>query len=263
MNINAMKTNTFFYIFIILLILYSGCQNRSNKNASSKNENLPDTSTVADTGFTGIKQLYSHKLLAREVTYKNGVKQGLMKTYLPSGKLYQTFWYRNGHLEDTAKWYFDDGKVFRTTPFKNDSMNGVQTQYYRNGKVRAKLNFVNGVQTPYLEEFFSDGGKITIYPELVIKTRDEYRQNGIFKIWLDLTDKTVKATYYRGEYIDGLFFPKKYSKLNSSETTGYLELKKSGNPKDNYIGVIAEISTPLGNKYLVYKKIDLPYNDLK
>ena len=79
MNINAMKTNTFFYIFIILLILYSGCQNRSNKNASSKNENLPDTSTVADTGFTGIKQLYSHKLLAREFTYKNGVKQGLMK----------------------------------------------------------------------------------------------------------------------------------------------------------------------------------------
>jgi len=258
-----MKTNAILFIIIILLIWNSGCQNRSNKNTSSRNDNLTDTSTVADTGFTGIKQLYSHKLLAREVTYKNGVKQGLMKTYLPSGKLYQTFWYRNGHLEDTAKWYFDDGKVFRTTPFKNDSMNGVQTQYYRSGKVRAKLNFVNGIRTPFLEEFSPDGVKITAYPDLVIKTKDEYKQNGTYKIWLELTDKTVKAIYYRGEYIDGLFFPKKYSKLNLSETSGYLELKKLGNPKDNYVGVIAEISTQLGNKYLVYKKIDLPYNDLK
>jgi len=258
-----MKTNAILFIIIILLIWNSGCQNRSNKNTSSRNDNLTDTSTVADTGFTGIKQLYSHKLLAREVTYKNGVKQGLMKTYLVSGKLYQTFWYRNGHLEDTAKWYFDDGKVFRTTPFKNDSMNGVQTQYYRSGKVRAKLNFVNGIRTPFLEEFSPDGVKITAYPDLVIKTKDEYKQNGTYKIWLELTDKTVKATYYRGEYIDGLFFPKKYSKLNLSETSGYLELKKSGNPKDNYVGVIAEIFTQLGNKYLVYKKIDLPYNDLK
>jgi antitoxin component YwqK of YwqJK toxin-antitoxin module len=258
-----MRTNTILFIFIILLMSNSGCQNRGNKNTSSRNDSLADTSTVPDTGFTGIKQLYSHKLLAREVTYKNGVKQGLMKTYLVGGQLYQTFWYRNGHLEDTAKWYYDDGKVFRTTPFKNDSMNGVQTQYYRNGKVRAKLSFVNGVQTPYLEEFSLDGRKITAYPDLVVKTRDEYKQNGTYKIWLELTDKTVKATYYRGEYIDGLFFPKKYSKLNSSETTGYLELKKSGNPKDNYVGVISEISTQLGNKYLVYKRIDLPYNDLK
>lgn len=258
-----MKTNAFLFLIIILLILNSGCHNRSNKNRSSRNDNLTDTSMVADTGFTGIKRLYSHKLLAREVTYKNGVKQGLMITYLPSGKLYQTFWYRNGHLEDTAKWYFDDGKVFRATPFKNDSMNGIQTQYYRSGKVRAKLNFVNGIRTPYLEEFSPDGVKIGTYPDLVVKSKDEYKQNGTFKIWLELTDKTFKATYYRGEYIDGLFFPKKYPKLNSSETTGYLELKKSGNPKDNYVGVIAEMSTQLGNKYLVYKKIDLPYNDLK
>ena len=257
-----MKNNIIFFIFIILLSLNAGCLNKSKKSAS-KDENQNDTSTVADTGFTGIKQLFSNHRLAREVTYKNGVKNGLMKTYLATGKVYQTFWYKNGIREDTAKWYFDDGKVFRATPFKNDSMNGIQTQYYRNGKVRAKLNFVNGARTPYLEEFLSDGTKITNYPDLVVKMKDEYKQNGSFKIWLELTDKAVKVTYYRGEYIDGLYFPKKYEKLNSSETTGYLELKKSGNPKDNYVGIIAEISTLLGNKYLLYRKIDLPYNDLK
>jgi antitoxin component YwqK of YwqJK toxin-antitoxin module len=257
-----MKINNNFLILIILFAISTGCLNRSKKNIA-KDENLADTSTVADTGFTGIKQLYSHKLLAREVTYKNGVKQGLMKTYLRSGQLYQTFWYRNGLREDTAKWYYEDGRVFRATPFKNDSMNGIQTQYYRSGKVRAKLNFVNGIRTPGLEEYSADGGKITTYPDLVMKVKDEYKQNGTFKIWLELTEKNIKATYYRGEYIDGLFYPKKYIKLNSSETAGFLELKKSGIPQNKYIGVIAEISTQLGNKYLVYKKIDLPYSDLK
>ncbi len=258
-----MKTNSILLIITILCILNAGCGNRGNKKSSSQNENLTDTSTVADTGFTGIKQLYSKRLLAREVTYKNGIMNGLMKTYLPNGQLYQTFWYKNGVREDTAKWYFDDGKVFRASPFRNDSMNGVQTQYYRNGKVRAKLSFINGARTSYLEEFLQDGKKVTAYPGLIFKTKDEYAQNGTFKIWLELTDKTVKVTYYRGEFIDSLYYPKKYTKLNSSETTGYLELKKTGTPKNNYVGVIAEISTALGNKYLVYKRIDLPYNDLK
>jgi antitoxin component YwqK of YwqJK toxin-antitoxin module len=186
-----------------------------------------------------------------------------MKTYNTSGQLYQSFWYVNGLRQDTAFWYFEDGKVFRKTPFKDDSVYGTQIQYYRSGAVRAKLNFVNGIRTPYLEEFGSNGKKITYYPDLVIKTKDEYNQTGTYKIYLELTKKDVKATYYKGEYIDGLFYPKKYVKLNNSETTGYLELRKSGNAGNNYVGVIAEILTSLGNRNLVYKKIDLPYNNLK
>jgi hypothetical protein len=73
----------------------------------------------------------------------------------------------------------------------------------------------------------------------------------------------VKVNFYRGEYIEGLFMPKKYIKLNTSDYTGYLELKKTGSPGNNYVGIIAEISTDLGNKYLTYRKIDIPYNDLK
>jgi hypothetical protein len=256
-----MKTKIFLLIIVTMFVAGTGCLNKGTSKAEALNN--ADTSTVADTGFTGISKQYSKTVLAREVTYKNGVMNGLMKTYLQNGQLYQTFWYRNGLREDTAKWYYENGKVFRATPFKNDSMNGIQTQYYRSGRVRAKMNFVNGLRTPYLEEFLSDGKKVTSYPDLIVKISDEYSKNGTFKISLELTDKTVKASYYRGEYIDDLFVPKKYLKLNSSETTGYLELKKTGTPKDNYVGIIAEISTPLGNKYLVYKKIDLPYNDLK
>jgi antitoxin component YwqK of YwqJK toxin-antitoxin module len=187
-----------------------------------------------------------------------------MKTYYADGILRQTFWYEKGIRQDTARWYFEDGiTVYRTTPFKDDSAHGIQTQYYKSGRVKAKLNFVNGIRTPYLEEFTSDGKKITVYPDVVVKTKDEYNQNGTFKIYLELTDKNAKVNFYRGEFTDGLFYPKKYKKINSTETTGYLELRKSATPGDNYVGIIAEILTSIGNRNLVYKKIDLPNNNLR
>lgn len=258
-----MKTNIIL-LFIFLLILPNwGCQNKTKRNTASQLENPLDTSTVADTGFTGIRRYFSKGTLVKEVTLKNGVRQGLMKTYFPGGQLNQTFWYENGSRQDTARSYYIDGKLFRSTPFKDDSAYGIQTQYYKSGAVMAKLNFVNGLRTPYLEEFESNGKKITGYPDLVIITKDEYAQNGVFKISVELTKKDTKANFYRGEYINGLFNPNKCTKINNSETTGYIALRKSANQGNNFVGVIAAILTPGGNRYLVYKKIDLPYNDLK
>jgi len=259
-----MKTNSVCFILIILLFI-AGCSNQGKNNTESEGGKETETSASADTGYTGILQSYSGNHLVKEVTLKNGVRNGLMKTYYASGLLYQTFWYENGLRQDTGKWYFEkiDGKVFRTTPFKNDSAHGIQTQYYENGTVRARLNFVNGLRTPYLEEFSTDGKKVTDYPDVVVTTTDNYNQNGTYKINLKLTNDKTKVTFYRGEYIDGLYDPNKYQKINISETAGYLELQKSGEPGNNYVGIIAEILTPKGNKHLVYKRIDLPYNNLK
>jgi antitoxin component YwqK of YwqJK toxin-antitoxin module len=260
-----MKTNTILLTIVIFLLLTAGCQNKAKKNSSTENKSLSDTTTVADTGYTGIKQYYSGARLVKEVTFKNGIRQGLMKSYYASGLLRQTFWYENGRIQDTAKWYFEDSieRVFRKTPMKDDSAHGIQIQYYRTGVVRAKLEFVNGLRTPFIEEFESNGRKITDYSDVVIQTKDEYKQNGTYVIYTELTKKNIKATFYRGEYINGLFNPKKYAKINTTDFTGRLELKKSATAGNKYIGIIAEISTPIGNKSLIYKKIDLPYNDLK
>jgi antitoxin component YwqK of YwqJK toxin-antitoxin module len=254
-----MKNNTTLFVIIILLTLNAGCQTKTKNKSLSGKEKIEAAVAEADS----LVRSYSGSWLVKEVPYKNGKRQGLMKTYNTTGTLYQTFWYENGLRQDTAKLYFEDGKVFRTTPFKDDTAHGIQTQYYKSGAVKAKLNFVNGLRTPYLEEFDAAGKKIENYPDLVIRTKDEYSQNGTFKIYLELTNKDTKANYYRGEYIDGLFNPKKCIKINSSETAGYLELSKSANSGSNSVGIIAEILTTFGNRYLVYKKIDLPYNNLK
>jgi hypothetical protein len=41
-----------------------------------------------------------------------------------------------------------------------------------------------------------------------------------------------------------------------------ITLKKTGKPGPDHIDIIASISTLFGNKYLAYKKIELPYKDL-
>ena len=148
-----MKQIAFLFTIVILLTLGIGCQNNNKKNSSSQNEKAEKAAAVPDTGFTGIKQSFSGGRLVKEATLKNGIRNGLMKTFDASGLLYQTFWYENGKRQDTGKWYWPDGKVFRKTPFKDDSAHGIQIQYYKTGVVRAKLEYKNGIRTPYLEEF--------------------------------------------------------------------------------------------------------------
>jgi len=257
-----MKKISFLILAFLSVVYFTGCLKKSQQKQAEKE--TQEEVSVPDTGYTGIKQYYSGNFLAYEVEFKNGVRHGLMKTYYyPSGKLRQTFWYQNGMREDTAVWYYEDGRVFRKTPYKRDTMHGVQIQYYKSGRIRAKLEFENGLRKPYLEEFASDGKKITDYPEVVIKTEDNYGKNGTYKILLSLSKKNVKVNFYRGGYINGLFDPGKLVKINDSDYTGVLTLKKSGVQGENYVEIIAEITTPLGNKLLVNKKIDLPYNDLR
>ena len=247
-------------IIIIFLLFIAGCNGKGTGKKVSQSG--IDTSTVPDTGFTGITQYMSGKTLFKEVTFKNGVKKGLMKTFYPDGRVRQTYWYENNLREDSSKWYYQEGQLFRSTPYKRDTMDGIQKQYYRTGRLKAKLGYKKGLRTPFLEEFTLDGKLVGGYPGLVVNIRDDYRAKGVYRVSLELSDKSTKVRYYRGDLSDGVFDTAHCKKINTIKGIGYLDLKKTGSPKTGYVGVIAEILTNFGNNYLVYKKIDLPYNDL-
>lgn len=246
---------------LILLLLLPGC---SGKRSSPKESgNKQDTLALPDTGFTGIKKFYSKEYLIKEITYKNGVRHGEMKSFYQGGQLYQKFWYENGLREDSAKWYYLEGKVFRSTPFRHDTIHGTQIQYYRNGRPKAKINYIKGLRTPGLEEYTKDGKLIRNYPEISYTITDNYNTTGKIKINLDLSAKTAKVRFYRGEFTNGVFDTLKCVKINPSGGQTYLVLKKTGTPQADNVGIIAAILTEFGNNYLTYKRINLPYNDLK
>jgi hypothetical protein len=251
----------FFGILLISSIyITAGCGGRTG--AGKDSQSSVDTTTVADTGFTGITKGMSGQYIVNETTYKNGVRDGLKKTFYQSGKLRQTFWYVNGLRQDSSRWYFEEGQLFRTTPYKNDTIDGIQKQFYRTGKLKAKIGYEKGLRTPFFQEFTTEGKLIGGYPQLIIKTIDSYKAKGTYRITLELSDKSEKVKFFRGEFYGGVFDTTRCESIKTVKGIGYLDLKKASSAKSGYVGVIAGILTDFGNNYLIYKKIDLPYNDL-
>jgi hypothetical protein len=257
-----MKKYSGLLVIIASLFLIIGCSGKGGPKKDTVAVN--DTTTVPDTGFTGIKKYQtSQGYILKEVTFKNGVRQGLMKTFYQGGQLYQTFWYENGLKEDSARWYYLEGQVFRATPFKHDTVDGIQKQYYRNGRVRAKIGYSKGLRTQLFQEFNSDGKPLGGYPQMVIDIKDEYSTKGLYHIGLALSDNSKKVKFYRGEFTGERFDTARCKIIKTVDGKGLLDLKKSGSPQSNSVGIIAEITTVLGNRLLSFKKVDLPYNDLK
>jgi hypothetical protein len=247
-------------IIFLVLLFNPGCKGKSGSDKNPESGN--DTTAAADTGFTGIKQYMSGGHIAMETTFKNGVKEGLSKTYYASGKLRGTLWYENGLREDTAKWFFEEGQIFRTTPYKGDTVDGIQTQYFRNGKLKAVIGYKKGSRTFEFEEYDLEGKKVAAYPDMVVTSKDEYNSKGIYTISVGLSDKSAKVKYYRGDFGNGLFDSTRCEKIKTVNGIGTLYLKKTGTPQSGSVDVLAAIMTFYGNNYLVHKKIELPYKDL-
>jgi hypothetical protein len=251
--------NTILSLSVILILLLFSCNNRPNNPANS---NAPaDTTTTPDTGYTGIKLFMSGEYKISEVTFENGVRQGLTKTFYKSGRLQRTFWYVNGLRQDSSCWYYEEGQLFRTNPFVNDTVNGIQKQFYRTGQLKAKMGYKNGLRTPFFQEFTREGKLVSGYPEIVVSVKDNYKSGGTYNITLSLSKKT-DVRFYRGEFINDVFDTTKVKRIPVEAGKGYLTLRKKKTTQKAYVGVIGEVLTDFGNRILLYKKIELPYNDL-
>jgi hypothetical protein len=185
-----------------------------------------------------------------------------MKTFYQTGEVRTTYWYENDLREDSSIWYFQEGQPFRSTPYKKDTIDGIQKQYYRTGRLKAKIGYSKGLRTTYFEEYTPEGKLVGGYPTLITNIKDDYKTRGIYRISLELSDKSNSVKFYRGDFINGLFDTAHCKQIKTVNKVGVLDLKKTGSPKPEYVGVIAQILTNFGNNYLIYKKIGVPYNDL-
>jgi hypothetical protein len=246
-------------LFCLPFLLIINC----GRHANTKIEPVPaDTITVPDTGFTGIKQYFSGPNLIYEATLKNGVRHGLMKSFYLGGLLRNTYWYENGLLEDSAKWYRPEGYLFRSTPYQRDTVHGIQVQYFRTGRTRAKIGFEKGHRTFFFEEYMQNGQLVRNYPDVVVKTTDNYNANGTYNISLELSNASKDVKFVRGDFSKGVYDSTAVAPIRTVNGVGSLTLRKSSAQTKPYIEILAEILTGHGNRYLSVKRIDLPYNDL-
>jgi hypothetical protein len=241
-----MKVLPYLCILFLTILLITSCGGKRTVKNDPQSE--IDTNAVADTGFTGIKQYMSNRYLVKEVTFKDGVREGLMKSFYMSGRLRQTFWYVNGLREDSAKWYYEEGQLFRSTPYLRDTVDGVQIQYYRDGRIKAKIGYKKGLRTPFFEEYDQSSKLVRGYPQIVLSKIDNIGTKGTYRITLMLSDKSTKVRFYHGDFSDNVFDTTKCERINTIKGIGTLDFKITGFEKTASVGIIADILTNFGNK---------------
>lgn len=118
---------------------------------------------------------------------KDGLFDGLWRSYYENGKIKSAVNYKEGIAEGVAIFYYDNPSSTIKTEIKfvDDKIEGVYREFYENGARKATLNFKKGVADGDAEFFYKTG---------VIKIKGSYK-NG---------EKSGKWRYYteKGELFD-------------------------------------------------------------
>jgi len=247
-----------YLIPVLSILIFGSCQGNSEKGAR-------ETGARADTTgiFSGVKRYYSEGKIIKEVTFVDGLRDGICKNYYDDGRLKRTLIYRNNIREDTAKWYYTEGMVYRTTPYVNDKIHGTQIKYYKSGRIQACLPYRNGLRLPGLEEYYENGLEVKSIPTIEYNINNQYdKNNGLVKIFLKLSNESINVDYYHGSLVDNAFDPEKCRKVTASSGMGFIELHKDAGKGRDYVDVIAVFTTRFGNKEILTRRIKLPYGDL-
>jgi len=250
------------YLIFILSILLSACNTTGNQDQADIPEQAAQDQS--DENYTGVKQFFDAGVLKKEITFKNGIKEGLCKNYYDDGRLKRTIWYANNIKEDTAKWYYKSGDVYRATPYSNNKIHGLQMKYYEGGRVQASIPYKHGLRTPGLEEYSENGLLVGKIPSIVSKvSAKDYAEDGIVTIVLNLSNKSRNVKYYKGGVVDGAFDKLQAKDVSASTGLGYVEMLKTESGGKAYVDIVAIYTTRYRNKEIIIKRIKLPYNDLK
>lgn len=239
-------------LLLMATVMVTACQ-YSRKEESSSEKGDEDTGTQ-------VKKYYNEGQLVKEVTFEDGIRNGICRNYYDDGKLKRTIWYKNGVKEDTAKWYYPAGRVYRASPYRNDKLHGVQTKYYKTGRVQAIIPYKNGLRTQGLKEYLPDGREVENYPEIEYTIRDmRETDQGIIKIFTRLSNESTDVRFYQGSLNeDGTFDPDNCSDITTSSGMGFTQLRPDTQKGKEYVDIIAVYMTRFHNKKLIIKRIKLP-----
>ncbi len=245
-------------VVILLLFAIAACKTQvKDADSTTSGKQSPDN-------FTGIKKFYEGEKLTKEITYKNGIKEGLCNNYYDDGRLKRTIWYSNNIREDTAKWFYPEGKVYRATPYKRDKIHGIRIKYYKNGRKQAEIPYKHGLRIPGLKEYYENGREVGNIPSITHEISEQYyKRDGVLKVFLKLSNESKNVNYYQGALIDDTYDPSKCKDVTASTGMGYIELERDALAGKGYVDVIAVYTTRFRNKEIITKRIKLPYSDLK
>jgi antitoxin component YwqK of YwqJK toxin-antitoxin module len=108
----------------------------NNSIAYDKQQNLPITGVVTEHSDSGV--------LLSEISYSEGIKNGVAKAYFDSGALLMERHFEHGAIVGVVKVYYESGGLLKEQSFQNGKMNGLQITYDKSGKIRNKTVYKEG-----------------------------------------------------------------------------------------------------------------------
>lgn len=146
-----------------------------------------------------------------ELEYRNGMPDGVMRSWYPNGQLQvegalhgQTregkwkAWHENGKLkrvgtfkdgkeEGRFSWYFEDGRLSKQGDYHAGKENGRWTWYHENGRKMQEGTLLDGVETGVWKEWYPNGK-----PKMSGSLTDG-KKEGQWTWWDEEGNKTVKT----------------------------------------------------------------------
>lgn len=159
----------------------------------------------------GISKAYNKGQLLREIPYKSGQIDGVMKTY--KGNLYIEESYQNGKKHGPTKIYNSNTLIALKT-YSNDVLNGESQEYSKNGELTLKATYQNGKKhglfqgfsnnkLVYAQEYENDflQGESRTYGENEVLKIQRFYKNGLLdgeeKIYEYPTKKLISSAIYK------------------------------------------------------------------
>ncbi len=240
-------------VLALFILVCLGC----TQSPSKKNENKEDSKD----GTKVIKTTYSNGKPKAEVSYKDGKKNGLSKSFDKEGKISLELPYINNKREGKSKKYYEGGQqLYQTTEYKDDLMNGMQIKYRENGDVLSEAQYEKNFPCLNLKEYYKDNTLKKEYPKIVVTPIDRLDSQGVYILQISMSEKVRKVKYYTGKLTSvGCLSDDLYSiLLNEQAKTGKLTYNLGpGGFMMEELNIIAVVETNYGNSYITQRKYNL------
>ena len=113
-----------------------------------------------DTPFTGKAVIfYANGQKRKELTYKDGKRDGLTSWWFKNGQKHLERNYKDGKREGLTIHWYENGQMEMESNYNNGGHHGVWTKWYENGQLRGRGNSKGGVAHGLTLGWYCNGQK--------------------------------------------------------------------------------------------------------
>jgi antitoxin component YwqK of YwqJK toxin-antitoxin module len=216
---------------------------------------------VNSDGSKLVTSKHSNGKIRAEITYKDGKRSGMSRSYDINGNLVLELPYVDDKREGISKKYYAGGKqLSQTTEYRGDKMHGKQTKYRENGDLMSEALYENDFPCLGLKQYLTDNTLKREYPTIRITPIDQLETQGLYVLEISMSEKVRAVKYYSGKLSpSGCLTGDLYFIMqNESKKTGQLRYHLSpGGFLMEELNIIAAVTTLQGNIYITQRSYNL------